>query len=45
MKILWTVAFATASAALTWHATGNISAGGAVFFGLWAIAGIVELNA
>jgi tryptophan-rich sensory protein len=40
--VVWTILFALVSAGLTWRATGNVSAGGAVLFGLWAIAGIAE---
>jgi hypothetical protein len=38
----WTVTLAFISAGLAAHATGSFSAGGAVFFGLWATAGINE---
>lgn len=44
-KLLFTIGFALISSALTWHATGSLSAGGAVLFGLWSVAGIVEINA
>jgi hypothetical protein len=39
---MWTILFALVSAGLTMRATGSLSAGGAVLFGLWAIAGILE---
>lgn len=44
LKVFWTVLFAFVSAGLTWQATGSLSAGGAVLFGLWSVAGLAELN-
>lgn len=43
-KVAWTALFWLASVGLTYHATGSASAAAAVFFGIWATAGIVEMN-
>jgi hypothetical protein len=42
MTAAWTISFVVVSSALTAIHTGSLVAGGAVFFGLWAVAGIVE---
>jgi len=44
MKFIFTLLFALASAGLTWIATDSSAAAGAVLFGLWSIAGLIELN-
>lgn len=41
-KFYWTILFALISTGLTYVATNSIAAAGAVFFGLWAVAGIAE---
>ena len=44
VTVVSTMVFAIASTTFTCVATGSWSAGMAVLFGLWTIAGIIEMN-